>query len=108
MIISTVSNLNSVKIEDVQDADLIIVASNIFKSNVYLDNLQLLAGAGELPSKEGRHFNAQLERVLSSLKKQVDLLREEGSLAVLKELKNAQKRRKLRQLLIPTCANQFM
>ncbi|KAF8906255.1 hypothetical protein CPB84DRAFT_1770364 [Gymnopilus junonius] len=92
LVISTVSNLNSAKIEDVQDADIIVVASNIFKSNVYLDNLRLLAGAGELPSNDGRHFNAQLEKSLSSLRKQVDLLRDEGSLAVLNEIKNIQKR----------------
>lgn len=92
LVISTVSNLNSTKTEDIQDADIIIVASNIFKSNVYLDNLQLLGGAGELPSKEGRHFNAQLEKILASLKNHVDLLQEKGSLAVLNEIKASQKR----------------
>lgn len=92
LVISTVSNLNSTKIEDVQNADITIVASNIFKSNVYLDNLQLFAGAGELPSKEGRHFNAQLEKALSSLKGQVELLQDQGSSAVLTEIRNAQKR----------------
>ncbi|KAF4610679.1 hypothetical protein D9613_006998 [Agrocybe pediades] len=92
VVISTVSNLNGTKIEDIQDADIIVVASNIFKSGVYLENLQLLGGAGELPSKEGRHFNAQLEKILDSLKKQVDLLQEEGSLAVLNEIKASQKR----------------
>lgn len=91
-IVSTVADLNRTKIEDVQKADIIVVASNIFKSNVYLDNLQLLAGAGELPSKDGRHFNAQLEKTLVALKKQVDLLQEKGSLAVLNEIKAAQKR----------------
>ncbi|KDR80696.1 hypothetical protein GALMADRAFT_241095 [Galerina marginata CBS 339.88] len=92
LVISTVSNLNSTKIEDVQKADIIVVASNIFKSNVYLDNLQLLGGAGELPSKDGRHFNAQLKKTLHSLRSQVDLLQEKGSLAVLNEIKSAQKR----------------
>ncbi|KAF9038468.1 hypothetical protein BJ165DRAFT_1352302 [Panaeolus papilionaceus] len=92
LVISTVSNLNGTTIEDVQEADIIVVASNIFKSGVYLENLQLLGGAGELPSREGRHFNAQLEKTLDSLKTQVDLLQNEGSLAVLKEMKEAEKR----------------
>ncbi|PPQ98930.1 hypothetical protein CVT24_003557 [Panaeolus cyanescens] len=92
LVISTVSNLNAAKIEDVQEADIIVVASNIFKSGVYLENLQLLGGAGELPSREGRHFNAQLEKTLDGLKKQVDLLQDDGSLAVLKEMKEAEKR----------------
>ncbi|KAF8967596.1 hypothetical protein BDZ97DRAFT_1903203 [Flammula alnicola] len=91
-VISTVADLNRTKIEDIQDADITIVASNIFKSGVYLDNLQLLAGAGELPSKDGRHFNAQLEKTLGALKTQVDLLQEKGSLAVMSEIKAAQKR----------------
>ena len=91
-VISSVADLNRTKIEDVQEADIIVVASNIFKSNVYLDNLQALAGAGELPAKEGRHFNAQLEKSLDSLKEQVNLLQAEGSLAVLNEIKASQKR----------------
>ena len=93
-VISTVADLNHTKIEDIQDADIIVVASNIFKSNVYLENLQLLAGAGELPSKDGRHFNAQLKKTLAALKSQVDTLKDKGSLAVLSEMKAAQKRRK--------------
>lgn len=92
LVITTVSNLNSAKIEDVQDADIIVVASNIFKSNVYLENLQLLGGAGELPAKDGRHFNAQLEKILSGLKNQVDLLQKKGSTAVLNEIKASQKK----------------
>ncbi len=93
-VISTVADLNRTKIEDIQDADIIVVASNLFKSNVYLENLQLLAGAGELPSKDGRHFNAQLKKILTALKSQVDTLKDKGSLAVLSEMKAAQKRRK--------------
>ncbi|KAJ3514723.1 hypothetical protein NLJ89_g2214 [Agrocybe chaxingu] len=92
VVISTVSNLNSVKIEDIQKADIVIVASNIFKSSAYLDNLQTLAGGGDLPSKDGRHFTAQLEKNLIALKDQVERLQEEGSLAVLKEIKESQKR----------------
>ena len=92
LVITTVSNLNGAQIEDVQDADIIVVASNIFKSNVYLDNLQLLSGAGELPAKDGRHFNAQLQKILSGLRTQVDLLQDKGSQTVLNEIKCSQKR----------------
>jgi len=92
LVITTVSNLNSAKVEDIQDADIIVVASNIFKSNVYLENLQLLAGAGGLPAKDGRHFNAQLQKTLSGLREKVDLLQDKDSLAVLNEIKAAQTR----------------
>lgn len=92
LVLSTVSNLNSTTIEDIQEADIIVVASNIFKSNVYLENLQLLAGVGELPTKDGRHFNAHLDECLESLKTQTDLLQDQGSTAVITHLKEAEKR----------------
>ncbi|ESK85156.1 dna repair protein rad8, partial [Moniliophthora roreri MCA 2997] len=92
LVISTVSNLNSATIEDFQNADIIIVASNIFRSNVYLENLSLLAGCAQLPSKEGRHFNHHLQKVSSSLREQVDCLQDEGSTAVKNEIHEGQKR----------------
>ncbi|KAF6761679.1 DNA repair protein rad8 [Ephemerocybe angulata] len=92
VVISTVANLNKVTIEEIQEADIVIVASNIFKSNVYLENLSLLAGVSGLPTRDGRHFNDHLEKALGSLKSQVDRLQDEGSLAVMKEVKDAQKR----------------
>lgn len=92
LVISTVSSLNKQTIEDIQNADIIIVASNIFKSGVYLDNLQLLAGAGELPSSDGRHFNAHLDKCLTTLKIQTDLLQDEGSEAVMQHIQDIQKR----------------
>ncbi|KAF9466118.1 hypothetical protein BDZ94DRAFT_1188147 [Collybia nuda] len=92
LVFSTVSNLNKTTIEDIQDADIIIVASNIFKSNVYLDNLQLLAGAGDLPSSDGRQFNAHLDKCLTTLKVQTDLLQDNGPGAVMQYIKDIQKR----------------
>jgi SNF2 family DNA or RNA helicase len=95
VVITTVSNLNSVTIEDIQEADIVIIASNIFKSNVYLENLESLAAAGEVPAKEGRHFNAQLEKSLESLKVQVDRLQDEGSDVVLAAMKEGRERGKI-------------
>ncbi|CAK5267738.1 unnamed protein product, partial [Mycena citricolor] len=81
-----------VSIEDIQDADLVIVASSLQKGTAYLDSLELLAANGSLPpsASGGRHFNARLDEVCESLKKQVDRLRDEGSKAVLDEIKEAQ------------------
>lgn len=95
VVITTVSNLNSVTIQDIQEADLVIIASNIFKSNVYLDNLELLAAAGELPAKEGRHFNAQLDKSLESLGAQVDCLQDQGAEAVLAAMKAGREKGRL-------------
>ncbi|KAF5373238.1 hypothetical protein D9615_007418 [Tricholomella constricta] len=93
-VISTVANLNSVTIAQIQEADIIVVASNIFKSNVYLDNLQLLAGVGDFPSKDGRHFNAHLDKVRASLKSQTGRLKANGSDAVLRHIKDAEEEAK--------------
>ncbi|KAG6861443.1 hypothetical protein C0995_016534 [Termitomyces sp. Mi166 len=93
-VISTVANLNSITIAKIKKADIIIVASNIFKSNVYLENLQLLGATGELPGKEGRHFNAHLDKVLASLKSQTELLKTKGAAAVVERIKVAEEEAK--------------
>lgn len=95
LLLSTVSDLNKATIEDFQNADIIVVASNIFKSNVYLENLQLLAGGRELPSQDGRHFNALLQASLETLKKQTDRLQDEGSSAVMEAIHAARATGKL-------------
>ncbi|KAG6836770.1 hypothetical protein H0H93_003548 [Arthromyces matolae] len=89
-VLASVSNLNSITITQIQKADIVIVASNLFKSNAYLENLQTLAAAGELPSREGRHFNARLETILSSLRSQTELLKTKGSAAVANQIKFAE------------------
>ncbi|KAL0575290.1 hypothetical protein V5O48_006691 [Marasmius crinis-equi] len=94
LVLSTVTNMNPATIQDVQEADIVIVASNIFKSSTYLENLTNFAGTAALPNKEGRHFNAHLKTVCSSLKAQVERLRDEdkGPTAVKAEITAAQKR----------------
>jgi len=92
VVISTAANLNSLSVEDIYDADIIIVASNLFKSSVYLANLEGFAAAGSLPTQEGRYFNARLKDLLASLKEQVELLKEEGATAVFEKISEAEKK----------------
>ena len=89
----TASNVNSLKIEDVMEADIVIVASNLFKSQVYQDNLEAFAGAGELPVQDGRFFDARLEITLKGLQEQVERLRDEsqGASAVMEQIKQGRK-----------------
>ncbi|KZT11359.1 uncharacterized protein LAESUDRAFT_642051 [Laetiporus sulphureus 93-53] len=91
IILMTATSMNSLTIEDVQEADIVVVASNLFQSNVYLGNLEIFAGGGSLPVHEGRYFNARLETVLASLRGQVDRLREEGAQAVIKKINEGRK-----------------
>jgi hypothetical protein len=91
VVLSTATNLNPLTIEQVQEADIVIVASNLFHSSVYLANLESFAGAGALPPQDGRYFNARLDNTLTALKKQVNRLREEGSIAVMKAIREGRR-----------------
>jgi hypothetical protein len=104
-VLSTATSLNSLTIEKVQDADMVIVASNLFSSSVYLDNLQTLSGGGTLPVQDGRYFVARLDEVLESLKSQVETLRDQGSASLMKAVKTGRRKRTLTclyQLYPPT------
>jgi hypothetical protein len=86
VVLSTATSLNSLKIEDVQDADIVIIASNLFKSTVYLENLESISANGALPTKDGRYFNDRLQTILASLRTQTNRLQDEGSVAVMKHI----------------------
>ena len=90
--LTTASNLNSLTVEDVIEADIIVVASNLSKSSVYLANLEAIAAGGALPASDGRYFNARLDTALETLKEQVDRLREEGSVSVMDAIHAARKK----------------
>lgn len=86
LVLASQSDLNRASIKDFVEADIIIAVSVLLKSETYLTNLALVAGAEDLPSNDGRHFNAALDNTLELLKGQVDLLREEGGAALKKEI----------------------
>ncbi|CDO78139.1 hypothetical protein BN946_scf184710.g4 [Trametes cinnabarina] len=102
VVLHTASNVNSLKIEDVMDADMVIVASNLFRSQVYQDNLEAFAGAGQLPTQDGRFFDARLDITLKALQEQVERLRDEGPEAVMEQIKEGRKIDEAAQLLVPT------
>jgi hypothetical protein len=87
--LSTQTDLNKTTVKEIVEADIVFVASNLYQSTVYLENLVAVAGGGDLPNSEGRYFNARLESILESLGEQVDRLRDddEGPKAVMKEIK---------------------
>lgn len=92
VVISTATNLNSLTIKGVEDADIVVVASNLFKSSVYLANLEAFSTAGSLPNQEGRYFNARLKQTLSVLGEQVELLKTSGAAAVAAKIAEAEMR----------------
>ncbi|KAI0701486.1 hypothetical protein BC835DRAFT_1303658 [Cytidiella melzeri] len=92
--IATASNLNSTSVEDITESDIIIVASNLFRSGVYLENLADFSASGGLPEKqEGRYFDARLNITLDALQKQVDRLKsDKGPELVLSKIRAALKK----------------
>lgn len=92
VVISTAANLNSLTIENIQDADIVVVASNLFKSSVYLANLEAFSTAGTLPNQEGRYFNARLKQTLSALGEQVELLKTTGATVVAEKIEEAERK----------------
>lgn len=92
IVISTAANLNSLTIEKFQEADIVIIASNLYRSTVYLDNLETLAASGALPAQDGRYFESRVDDILKGLGVQTDRLKDHGSLAVMKEIREARKR----------------
>jgi SNF2 family DNA or RNA helicase len=86
------SNLNSLTVQQVIKADIIVVASNLFKSMVYLMNLEAIAAGSSLPALDSHYFNMCLDTALETLGEQVDQLCNKGSVSVMDSIHAAQKR----------------
>ncbi|KAL1674064.1 hypothetical protein EV122DRAFT_269869 [Schizophyllum commune] len=92
LLLSSHASINTKTIEDYEDADIIIAASNLFKSDKYLDNLAAIAGCGSFPSSDGRYFDAHLERTLEAMKGKTEVLKTKGPTALLAKMKEDRKR----------------
>lgn len=89
IVIATQSSLNKVTIKDMKKADLVVVASNIFKSAAYLGNLEEFSAGGSLPPAEGRQFNQVLGEIAKTRAAQVELLKEGNVDEVIKAMAKA-------------------
>ncbi|KAF8637647.1 hypothetical protein AX17_002715 [Amanita inopinata Kibby_2008] len=88
LVLASQGDLNRATIKDFVNADVVIAVSTLLRSDTYLTNLELIAGAEDLPSNDGRHFIAALENTLELLKGQVDILREKGGAALKKRMQD--------------------
>ncbi len=102
LVLASQSDLNRASIKDFAKADIIIAVSTLLRSETYLTNLELIAGAEDLPARDGRHFNVALDKTLEMLMGHVDLLREEGGAALKKEVDAGLRNGGFRDLLILT------
>ena len=82
------SSINKLTIEDVQDADIIIVASSIFNQSHYGENLSSFSGVS-IPDKATRYQRERLKLAKEALAQQVERLQKEGAKSVLTHIKKA-------------------
>lgn len=77
--LQTQTDLNKTSIQQIMDADILVVASTLFKSDKYLSNLAGFAATNAPPTSEGRRFNAWQKIALVDLKEQVMDLQNAGA-----------------------------
>ncbi|KAK9448197.1 uncharacterized protein V1518DRAFT_419949 [Limtongia smithiae] len=79
--ISDLSSLNSVSIEDMMNADIVVAPSSLFGSPKYLLNLACLAGVRDIPSngRGGRQFAFRYTQALERLEEQTEILINNGA-----------------------------
>ncbi|CEH17129.1 dna repair protein rad8 [Ceraceosorus bombacis] len=86
-VIHSKAELNAATIENIKEADLIIMSVTIYKSDAYFESLSRLAAANPLPAKAGRFFEAALTQSLAALRNRMQELQTEGVAKVLDSVK---------------------
>lgn len=79
------TEINSATIEQIQEADIVLVSSTMPNSEHYLDNLGSFAGVA-LPPRAGRYFNTRLNEAHAALSQQVDRLQKPGGVKKVQEV----------------------
>ncbi|KAA1132444.1 hypothetical protein PGTUg99_009453 [Puccinia graminis f. sp. tritici] len=77
--IINMTDLNSTRISDLQEADVVVVSETLFGSQIYWNNLSHLGGTRDIINEPtgGRFFQSCLRETLESLKKHVEVLIDE-------------------------------
>jgi hypothetical protein len=90
------TNINSVTIKDVQDADIVILSWGILASDSYYARLQRFTGAPQAPARSsggtGRNFDSWFHDARASLRESVYTLRASGPEAMLQQLEARRRR----------------
>jgi len=91
--LKTIADLNRLTIKDVQDADIVVAAIQIFRQDLYYKRLSALAGGDELPHKHGRHFDIIYGQTCEALERQVEALQTQGAKPVWEAVTAARRNR---------------
>jgi hypothetical protein len=73
------AEMNKVTAKAIMAADIVIVASSLFNSDRYQQNLAAFAGSRSPPGSEGRRYNDWRKTALVDLAEQVDIIRTRGT-----------------------------
>ncbi|KAK6528033.1 hypothetical protein TWF281_009290 [Arthrobotrys megalospora] len=95
LVIKTVGNLKAFTIEDIMQADIILVPESLVRSPVYLQRLAEFSGGGDAPNKEGRRFQQWLKDCKQRLGPQIQKLQGGDAGGVRSEINEGYARRKL-------------
>jgi site-specific DNA-cytosine methylase len=88
VVIYSKTDLNSLTINEVQEADIVIMSVSVYKSDAYFDSLARLAAANPLPQKAGRYFDSSLQCCLRGLRNRMKELQEDGAAKVDQSVKD--------------------
>ncbi|KAJ5770544.1 uncharacterized protein N7511_002595, partial [Penicillium nucicola] len=84
-------SINKTTIQDIQDADIVILSWSILANDSYYNRLQKFTGTPQAPARSGggtgRNFDSWFYNARTSLRELVGILRSEGPEALLKEIK---------------------
>ncbi|KAI9092807.1 hypothetical protein DFS34DRAFT_583593 [Phlyctochytrium arcticum] len=89
-----IGSLNKVSIQEIMDADIIVVGRSMVNCDGYWTNLTAVAGSESLPDSHGRYFEIRYKEVLEQLKERVRELVDGRVDQVLEAIREGGKRRK--------------
>lgn len=84
--------LSKQTVRDFQQADIILVSWSILNSSLYFRKLQRFTGVPKIPNGPGRRFDDWFQRARDALKKQVKILTNDGTTALLDSIRLRWKR----------------
>ena len=78
VVVKTVADMSALTAKSVMNADVVIVATSVFRSKLYFDRLAKLAGTKMMPDPksgaQGRHFTSDYNLALKGLGDQIEAL----------------------------------
>ncbi|EJD41795.1 hypothetical protein AURDEDRAFT_105919 [Auricularia subglabra TFB-10046 SS5] len=89
-LVNSLGDLNRLTIKDIQQLDIIVVATSVLRGDAYLENLADLSAGGSLPRADGRPFSQKLDEIATTRAEQVERLKAndmDGVLAAMRKAK---------------------